>query len=164
MKPMIQLLHFYVSPAHNFYGHHDQPPGDAPVHERETIDCVEGKGIAGDRFFEYRSGYKGQITFFAMETHEMMCKKFGKELPASVYRRNVITQGFDLNELIGAEFEIQGIRFEGMEEAKPCYWMDTTFGHGAENALQGVGGLRAKILDGGELRLSRLLDSKLEMA
>ena len=159
MKPMIELVHFFVSPAHNFYGHHDQPPGNAPILEPESIECVAGKGIAGDRFFEYRAGYKGQITFFAMEIHEKLCREFGRELPPSVYRRNVITRGIDLNELIGCKFEIQGITFEGTEEARPCHWMDTAFGPGAENALQGVGGLRAKILNSGELRLSHLLET-----
>lgn len=164
MKPMIQLLYFYISPAHNFYGHHDQPPGKNAIYERERIECVAGRGIVGDRFFEYRSGHKGQITFFAMETHERLCREFRKDLPPSVYRRNVITRGIDLNELVGVEFEIQGITFKGTEEAKPCYWMDTAFGPGAENALQGVGGLRARILHDGELRLSRLHRSELELA
>ena len=52
----------------------------------------------------------------------------------------------------------------GEEEAKPCYWMDTAFGPGAENALQGVGGLRAKILSDGELRLSRVCEEALVLA
>lgn len=155
---MIELVHFFVSPAHSFYGHHGRPPSEAPILEPDTIECVAGRGVAGDRFFEYRSSYKGQITFFALEIHERMCREFGRKLPPSVYRRNVITRGIDLNELIGCRFEVQGVTFEGTEEATPCYWMDTAFGPGAENALQGVGGLRAKILNGGELKLSRLLD------
>ena len=164
MKSMIQLLHFYISPAHNFYGHHDQPPGEHPIYERESLECVAGRGIAGDRFFEYRAGYKGQITFFAMETHEWMCSEFGSDLPPSVYRRNVVTRGVNLNDLVGREFEIQGITFEGTEEAKPCYWMDTAFGPGAENALQGRGGLRARILNDGELRLSGVREEELAFA
>jgi MOSC domain-containing protein YiiM len=159
MKPMFELLHFYISPVHNFFGHHDLPPGDEMVRELEVIECVAGRGIAGDRFFDFKNDYKGQITFFAMETHERLCREFGRRLPPSVYRRNAITRGFDLNELIGCEFEIQGVTFEGTEEAKPCHWMNDAFGPGAENALQGVGGLRAKILDDGELRLSRLLET-----
>ena len=75
-------------------------------------------------------------------------------LPApSVYRRNVITRGVDLNTLIGVEFEIQGVRFLGNSECSPCYWMDQAFGPGAEAALKGRGGLRAKILTDGVLRV-----------
>jgi MOSC domain-containing protein YiiM len=59
--------------------------------------------------------------------------------------------------LIGKEFEIQGVRFLGTEEASPCFWMDQAFGEGAEDALRGKGGLRAKILDDGVLRTEESL-------
>jgi MOSC domain-containing protein YiiM len=47
---------------------------------------------------------------------------------------------------------VQGVRFLGTEESKPCYWMNQAFGEGAEAALQGHGGLRARILADGILR------------
>jgi MOSC domain-containing protein YiiM len=64
----------------------------------------------------------------------------------------VITRGVDLNEFIGKEFEIQGVRFFGTQESAPCYWMDGAFAPGAQAFLKGRGGLRAKILCDGELR------------
>jgi MOSC domain-containing protein YiiM len=65
----------------------------------------------------------------------------------------VITAGADLNQLIGVEFEIQGVRFAGTEEAKPCAWMNTAFrDERAEAWLKGRGGLRARILTDGVLR------------
>ena len=67
-------------------------------------------------------------------------------------RRNVITRGVDLNALIGSEFEVQGVRFFGMEECRPCYWMDRAFAAGTHEFLKGRGGLRAKILCDGILR------------
>jgi MOSC domain-containing protein YiiM len=69
-----------------------------------------------------------------------------------VYRRNLVVREVDLNALIGREFEVQGVRFLGMAEAKPCYWMDEAFAPGAEEALKGQGGLRAKVLTSGTLR------------
>jgi MOSC domain-containing protein YiiM len=69
-----------------------------------------------------------------------------------VFRRNIITEGQDLNALIGQEFEIQGTRFLGMAECSPCYWMEEAFHPGAETALKNHGGLRAKILTDGVLR------------
>ena len=59
----------------------------------------------------------------------------------------------DLNTLIGKEFEVQGVRFLGTQESAPCYWMNTVFAPGAEEALEGHGGLRAKILSDGVLRI-----------
>jgi MOSC domain-containing protein YiiM len=59
----------------------------------------------------------------------------------------------DLNALIGREFEVQGVRFAGVEECRPCYWMNEAFGHPqAEDWLKGRGGLRARILSSGWLR------------
>jgi MOSC domain-containing protein YiiM len=66
----------------------------------------------------------------------------------------VITRGVDLNQFIGQEFEVQGVRFFGMEECRPCYWMDAAFAPGAQEFLKGRGGLRAKILCDGNLRAS----------
>ena len=76
------------------------------------------------------------------------------DLEPHVYRRNIITRGLDLNSLIGREFEVQGVRFLGTEEAKPCLWMNRAVADGAEAALRGRGGLRARILSDGVLHSS----------
>jgi MOSC domain-containing protein YiiM len=123
------------------------------------IECAElrvwaGRGIEGDRFLDFKTDYKGQITFFAEEIYEDLCAQFGVwEKPPSVFRRNVITRDVDLNGLIDREFEVQGVRFAGMAECSPCYWMNQAFAEGAEEALRDRGGLRAKILSDGVLRV-----------
>lgn len=123
--------------------------------ELESIECIAGKGIVGDRFFEFKEDYKGQVTFFSQEVYERLCAQFQiKDVSPSIFRRNIITQGVDLNTLIGQEFEIQGIRFLGTQESAPCYWMNQAFAEGAEEAMKGHGGLRAKILTGGTLKKS----------
>jgi MOSC domain-containing protein YiiM len=151
----ISIRHLYVSPGHNFFGHHEQPAGTHPIVEVRTARCVAGRGIEGDRFFDFKPGYKGQITFFAQEVYESLCASLDvRNRPSSVFRRNVITSGVDLNTLIGREFEIQGVRFLGTGECSPCHWQNEAFAPGAEDALQGRGGLRAKILSDGMLRVS----------
>jgi len=150
---MTEVRHLYISAEHNFFGHHGRPPGDAPIVELDQIECVTGRGIRNDRFFDFKDGYNGQITFFAEEVYEDLCRLLQIwERPPSVLRRNVITADVDLNAWLDAEFEVQGVRFRGMGECKPCYWMDQAFGPGAEEALQGRGGLRAIILSDGVLR------------
>lgn len=150
------VLHLYVSPGHNYFGHHGQPAGTHPILEQREVRCVAGRGIEGDRFFDYKQDYKGQITLFAWEVYQDLCARFNRwDKPPAVFRRNVITRGLDLNALIGQEFELQGVRFLGVESCKPCYWMDQAFCPGAEAALQGRGGLRARILSDGVLRVTR---------
>ena len=115
-----------------------------------------GAGIEGDRFFDFKENYKGQITFFSMETFDAMCAELslsGKSPGLS--RRNVIVEGTDLNSLIGKEFEIQGVRFAGTAHCSPCHWMDRAFGPGADHFLQNSGGLRARILTDGKLKIDR---------
>lgn len=150
---MIKVRHLYISPDHNFVGHFGKPAGTNPIVEVEEVECIPGKGLKDDRYFDHRPDYKGQVTFFEIETHKAMCDRFGVgDKGPDVYRRNVIVEGVDLNDWIGKEFEVQGVRFLGTEESKPCFWMNQAFHEGAEEALNGKGGLRAKILTGGILR------------
>ena len=150
----IHIRHLYISPGHNYFGHHGAPSGAHETVEVPAARCLAGRGIEGDRFFDFKSNYKGQITFFAWEVYQDLLARLGHVgKPPSVFRRNVITEGTDLNQLVAHEFEIQGVRFRGVQECTPCYWMNEAFGPGAEEALQGRGGLRAKILTDGVLRV-----------
>jgi MOSC domain-containing protein YiiM len=149
----MEVRRLYIAPGHNFFGRHGQPPAGNPIVEMTEIECVAGRGLRGDRFFDFKENYKGQITFFAWETYEAICRELGvRDRSPSAFRRNVITTGDDLNDLIGQEFQIQGVRFRGTEECRPCYWMDQAFAPGANEFLKGRGGLRALILCNGILR------------
>ena len=148
----MEILHLYISDGHNYVGHHGKPPGEHSIREVDRLECVAGRGVRGDRFFDHEKNFRGQITFFADEVYARMQQELGVEdQPASVFRRNVITRGLDLNSLIGKEFEIQGIGFRGTEECRPCYWMNQAFGPGAEQTMRTRGGLRAQILTDGWL-------------
>ncbi|HEY5911304.1 MAG TPA: molybdenum cofactor biosysynthesis protein [Verrucomicrobiae bacterium] len=150
---MIQVCQLFTSPGHNFFGHHGQPAGRNPILEVDQVECVAGRGIRGDRFFDFKENYKGQITFFSTEVFDALRRELGLPLAhRSATRRNVFVRGMDLNSLVGAEFELQGVRFAGAEQCKPCYWMNSALGAGAESWLQGRGGLRARILSDGVLR------------
>jgi MOSC domain-containing protein YiiM len=152
-QPAIIIQHLFVSPGHNFFGHHGKPPGENPMVEVAEVRCVAGRGLEGDRFFDFKENYKGQITFFSGEIYDELCARFDVwDKAPSAFRRNVITRGIDLNTLVGREFTIQGIRFLGTAECTPCYWQDGAFAPGTEDALQGRGGLRAQILTDGVLR------------
>jgi MOSC domain-containing protein YiiM len=149
----VQICHLYISAGHSFFGRHGKDAGSHPMIERDEVECLAGRGIAGDRFFDYKSNYSGQITFFAGEVYDALCRELNiSDVPASGLRRNVITRGIDLNSLIGKEFDVQGVSFRGREECKPCYWMDRAFKPGAEAFLKGRGGLRAMVLTDGWLR------------
>mgnify|MGYP001575777478 FL=1 len=160
-RPDVIIRHLYISTGHNFRGHHGREPDAHPALELDSVRCVAGKGIEGDRYFGYEDNFKGQVTFFDWDVYRDLCGSLGVyDKSPSALRRNIVIEGTDLNALIGKQFEIQGIAFEGTEESKPCYWMDRAFGPGAENAMQGHGGLRARILTTGVLRTTQPVPAK----
>ena len=143
----------FISPGHNYFGHHGRAPDDYPLVEVDEIECVAGHGIRGDRFYDYKHDYKGQITFFSREIFDRLSAAYPevKKSPGAL-RRNVVVSGANLNTLIGEEFELQGVRFRGTAHCRPCYWLNHAFADGAEAWLKGNGGLRAEILTHGILR------------
>lgn len=149
----VEICHLYISPGHNFVGHHGREPDGYAMIEVPIVECVAGRGIRGDRYFDFKDDYKGQITFLSLDVFDELCQtlRLGQRSPAEA-RRNILVRDADLNELIGQDFELQGVRFHGMEECRPCYWMNRAIAPGAEEFLKGRGGLRAKILCDGELR------------
>jgi MOSC domain-containing protein YiiM len=156
----LEVCHLYTSAGHNFVGHHGREPDTHPMIEVPEIECVVGRGIRGDRYFDFKDHYKGQITFFSLEVFKELCNALQlQDCSPAATRRNVITRGVDLNKLIGTEFQLQSVRFFGTEECRPCYWMDRAFAPGTEKFLKGRGGLRAKILCDGKLRVSALVKS-----
>lgn len=145
----------YLSPGHNFFGHYGRAAGTNPTLAVREAECVAGMGLRGDRFFGFKPDYRGQITFFAQEVYDAACEALGvRDKPPEVFRRNVITSGADLNTLIGEEFELQGVTFLGASECSPCAWMNEAFAPGAEAFLKGHGGLRARVLTDGILRVA----------
>ena len=152
----ITIHHLYLSPDHNYFGHHGKPAGENPIVEREAIELVAGSGIVDDRFFDFKPDYKGQITFFDYAIYERVRDEIVHgELSPSAFRRNVLISGIDLNSLIGKTFTIGDLEFSGSAECSPCYWMDQACAPGTEEFLKGRGGLRARITKGGTLTTGR---------
>ncbi|MGJ8695491.1 MAG: MOSC domain-containing protein [Verrucomicrobiaceae bacterium] len=150
---MITIHHLFISAGHDFFGRHGQGRERHEIVDRDEVELVAGRGITGDRFFDYKEDYKGQITFFDYAVYEAVKREF--DLPAldpGAFRRNAVVSGLDLNSLIGTTFSIGDLEFEGTQEAKPCYWMDEACAPGVEEFLKGRGGLRCRILKGGMLR------------
>lgn len=150
----VAIRRLFVSDGHNYFGHHGRAPGTHPTHDVSAVTLRAGRGIEGDRFFGYRDDYKGQVTFFAWEVYEAAKNHFNVPAlgPAAV-RRNVLVEGMDLPALVGVKFTLGGVEFFGTEESRPCYWMNDAVAPGAEAWLRGNGGLRARVVSDGELRV-----------
>lgn len=119
------------------------------------IDLVAGKGIKGDRNFD-RSQWPGQnITFIEQEEISAFNQRFSQQISLSDTRRNVITMGVRLNELVGLVFQIGEVRFKGIELCEPCATLGSLLENKSINkkavvkAFTHKAGLRADVLSDG---------------
>ncbi len=143
-----------ISPGHDFRGRHGIGRLEHGAIGLDEVACVAGRGLKGDRYFDFKEDYKGQVTFFSAEVLTELEERYGK-VGFVALRRNVLVRGGNLESLVGKRFSVQGVDFEGSEECRPCPWMDEAVGDGAEDFLRGKcrGGLRARILTDGKLRV-----------
>jgi len=148
----VKIEHLLISPEHVYRGHFGGPAGKSPCTAMPEIELFAGRGIRGDRYFDFKEDFKGQITFFDLAVLDALAKAKAVHIAPGAVRRNVLLRGMDLNALIGKIFVLQGIRFQGSEECRPCFWMDEAVAPGSEDFLKGQGGLRARILSNGILR------------
>ena len=153
----IRIVRIFISSGHDYWTKGKSEPFQHGIQEVSEAECMAGKGLRGDRHSIGKLNRKGQITFMSEEAVESIRIKFQlPHLPATVFRRNVIVRGVDLTGLLGERFELQGVWFEGAQECRPCDWMDRVVAPGAKSFMQQnfLGGLRAKILTDGILRLT----------
>lgn len=154
----VRLRNIYISPGHDYWGRHGAGRLQHGIMDVPEVDCVAGKGLVGDRYFGYRADYKGQVTFFEEEVVEEIRDIFKvPKLPSSVFRRNLIVSGVRLKDWLGKRFVFQGIEFEGCQECRPCHWMSRVVEEGTEAYMKANfrGGLRAKVITSGVLRVDR---------
>jgi len=154
------LVTIWISPGNDFRGHHGAERGTHGITSVAQIECVAGMGLRGDRYFGYKADFKGQVTFFDAAAVDAVRQQFKRpDQSSGEFRRNFIVRGVDLSAWVGQRFRFQGVEFEGSEECKPCYWMDEAVAPGVEEFLKTHfrGGLRARVLSDGTLRLASRL-------
>lgn len=108
-------------------------------------------GIAGD----YRSEkfQIGQITLVEAEIIDAMSRKLGYDIPAGSSRRQIMVKGIKLNELIGRNLRMGQILVRVEDKCNPCNNMEKKIGPGAKDAMDDKGGIRCRIIEGGELHV-----------
>jgi MOSC domain-containing protein YiiM len=152
-RAQVRITHILTSRGHDFKGRHGKPRLENGTEEHDCVACLPGRGLQGDRYANKESGHKGQVTFFNGEVLREIGEALGLDhVPVDAFRRNVILEGVDVNDLVGRRFSLGGVRFEGTEPSSPCHWMDVALVPGTRDLLEGRGGLRARILEAGILR------------
>jgi MOSC domain-containing protein YiiM len=119
----------------------------------ERIEVVAGQGPRGDRKFAPRPmKRKGKdLTLIEAEALEGLRSETGIELTHEESRRNVLTRGIRLNELVGRRFKVGDVECEGVVLNEPCTHLESLTYLGVQAGLQNRGGLRANVLRGGTI-------------
>jgi MOSC domain-containing protein YiiM len=92
----------------------------APQQQADAVRVVVGKGIQGDRNFGKNKHAGQNITFVEAEEIERFNAASGLAIDMAGTRRNILTRGVRLAQLVGKEFAIGEARFRGVELCEPC--------------------------------------------
>jgi len=130
-------------------------PKGAPRTAVHHVAAVAGMGLEGDRYFGQRPGRYAadrQVTLIEAEAVEAV-RGAGVPFTAADARRNLVTRGVRLNELVGRTFRVGGAVLRGVELCHPCGHLAKLTYRGVTRDLRMRGGLRAEVLRGGPIRV-----------
>lgn len=125
----------------------------------EAVRAVPGMGLEGDRFWQAgvndarKRGLDREVTLIEAEAIEALVRDDGVAFDPSESRRNLVTRGVALNHLVGREFRVGGARFKGLRLCEPCSHLEKLTREGVRQGLLHRGGLRAQVLDEGQVRV-----------
>lgn len=129
----------------------------APQLERELIELRAGLGVVEDRHFGVRKCRGQNLTLVEAEEIERFCAERARSADLSLTRRNLITRGVRLNDLVNREFAIGGVKVRGVELCEPCAIFGAALSDPAISKASVIkrwlvrGGLRVDILSDGEI-------------
>lgn len=141
-------------------------PGEGrPMESRDEVRALAGKGLEGDRYANEAGKYSGvrienaqrAVTLIEREAVQGAVAEHGIELTEQETRRNIVTEGVRLNDLVGQEFVVGGVRFRGFDLSHPCVYLEELTRPGVRPALLDRGGLRAEILDDGTIQIGDVI-------
>ncbi|HEX9843787.1 MAG TPA: MOSC domain-containing protein [bacterium] len=131
----------------------------AGMQDVQEVEAIKGRGLAGDRYllgtgtYSQRPGTGRQVTLIEAEALRELADRHGIAFSGAEARRNIVTRGVRLEELIGATFRVGGATLRGMRPCEPCAYLQELTGKPVLGPLAHRGGLRADILVGGAIRV-----------
>ena len=131
--------------------------GGKEMQEISSANLVAGRGIDGDRYYNdtgtFSEKLKGkphaELTLIQKEAIDAFNDEFDLNLAYADFRRNIVTTGVSLNELVGEEFKIAGVTVKGIKLCEPCNYLAEKLNPLILPHMLGRSGLRAQILTDG---------------
>jgi MOSC domain-containing protein YiiM len=135
------------------------PRAAASVVPVDQVRAVEGRGLEGDRYFSRTGTYSARegtgraITLIEREAVDELLERHGIALRPQDARRNIVTEGVALGDLIDREFRIGPVVLRGMRLCEPCEHLASLTHAGIVKAFVHRAGLRADIVAGGVIKV-----------
>lgn len=128
-----------------------------PLIQVGSAELLEDRGLAGDHAAD-RTGGRRQVTLIQWEHLAVIASLCGEEAIAPErLRRNLAVSGINLSALREARFRLGDALLEGTGHCPPCSRMEQELGRGGFNAMRGHGGITARVLAGGTVRIGSAL-------
>ena len=122
--------------------------------EVRKVEVLAGRGIIGDRHFRDQNNPKNELTLIESENIDYYNKKFDVQIPYINFRRNIVTKGIKLNELIGKQLILGKTKVKGNDLCRPCKHLQEILNQ--EDIIKEFlkkGGLRCEILTSGIIKV-----------
>lgn len=132
-----------------------RPKRRAPMLVVKAARLDPAEGLVGDRY----SGRSGErhVTLIGREDLSAIASYLGQEVQPDQLRRNIVVSGVNLLALKDKQFRLGEALLEMTGECHPCSRMEETFGKGGYNAVRHHGGITARVLESGTVRVGGLL-------
>ena len=130
------------------------------IKEVNSIKVLANQGIIGDRHFKEFNDPYNQLSLIESENIDFYNTKNGLNIPYVNFRRNVITKGIRLNDLVGKIFLIGNVKIEGIDLCRPCRHLNEILNQ--DNILKEFlrkGGLRCQILSSSIIKIGDKISS-----
>jgi MOSC domain-containing protein YiiM len=138
---------------------HIAPAATALMTAVSEVRAIPGKGLEGDRYlrqigtFSNKKGPAREVTLIEIEALEALKRDYQLELEPGNARRNIVTRGVPLNQLVGREFRVGETTLRGIRLCEPCSHLARLTVAGVERGLAHRGGLRAQVVTTGVIRV-----------
>ena len=120
-----------------------------------NVEAIKGKGLVNERHFKENNEKRYQITLIEIENINHYNRIAGTTIPAINFLRNIITEGIQLNELVGKEFFIGAVKVKAHDLCRPCKYLQESLQQ--KNIIKELllkGGLRCEILSNGRIYIN----------
>ena len=126
-----------------------------PINGVNLIDVLANQGVVGDRHFKEFNDPYNQISLIESENIDHYNIKYDLNIPYIDFRRNIVTKGIKLNDLVGKKILVGNVKIEGIDLCRPCKHLSEVLGQ--ENIIKEFlrrGGLRCQILTSSSIKIN----------